>query len=83
MPYNGKFHDPFCKKEFWINHLSFLPQNKLENCLMDFEMFKRELEQELRFAMSPARADICKSTLEELLRTRMRQLKNENQGELF
>lgn len=83
MNSNGKFQDPYCKKEFWLNQLSTKSRTELEKCLEDFEQFINELEREFKFAMSPSRTKTCRLTLEELLNEKMRQVKNVNQRDLF
>ena len=76
-------HDPFSRKEFWLNQLSAKSTRDLEEYLLDFEQFAAAMEEEFRFVMSASRADACRLALEELLTARRRQAANSNQGDLF
>lgn len=83
MHSEGKFQDPFCRKEFWIGQLHGKSKQELEAHLRDFARFSAEAEKEFRFVMTRNRADVCREALEEVLREKTRQGKNKNQGDLF
>ena len=83
MNSNGKIHDPYCNKDFWLRHLSNKSLEELETCLNNFDQFTLEMENEFRIAMSASRSENCREALVELLRLSNRQATNANQGDLF
>jgi hypothetical protein len=83
MNTDEKYLDPYSNKDFWIKQLSTKSRSELEGCLLEFDRFAAEVENEYRVALSPNRAQVCREALEELLKSETRRTKDLNQGELF
>ena len=83
MSSNGILQDPYCNRRFWENQLSEKSHSELNQCLIDFDQFSREIESEFRIVMSASRSKACLEVLEGLIRTRTNETKNLNQGDLF
>jgi len=83
MSSNGIFQDPYCKRDFWENQLSEKSHSELTECLTDFEKFSAAVENDFRIVMSASRAKVCLEVLENLIRQRISETKNVNQGDLF
>ena len=83
MSTTGIFQDPYCKRDFWKNKLSEKSHAELTQCLTDFEKFSAAVENDFRIVMSASRAKVCLEVLENLIRQRVSETKNVNQGDLF
>ena len=83
MNTDGKYQDPYTRKEFWVVQLNAKSRAELEQHMIDFDHFINEMEEEYRIVMTVSRRDVCHRALEEIILLKKQHEKNSNQGELF
>ncbi len=83
MNTDGKYQDPYSRKEFWVVQLNAKSLAELEQHMIYFDQFINEMEEEYRIVMTVSRRDVCHLGLEEIILLKKQHEKNSRQGELF
>ena len=83
MNTDGKYQDPYTRKEFWVVQLNAKSRAELEQHMIDFDPFINEMADEYRIVMTASRRDVCHLALEEIILLKNQYEKNSRQGELF